>query len=91
MDTVSWQFRRAWTIKPVATPDVDETLLAGVEDAALFMSVDDGATWMERHTLRHHPSHADWEPGAAGCCLHTIVTHPGGCLPNALQAPNPSA
>src|SRR5690606_20475349 len=68
----TWQFRRTWTLKPVANPGGGETLLAGVEDAALFQSLDDGATWTEFSALRHHPSHSDWEPGAAGCCLHTV-------------------
>jgi len=72
----TWQFRRTWTLKPVANPGGGETLLAGVEDAALFQSLDDGATWTEFSALRHHPSHSDWEPGAAGCCLHTVVPDP---------------
>ena len=52
------------------------TLLAGVEPAGLFRSDDQGATWKHVAGLREHPSRPDWQPGAGGLCLHSIVTHP---------------
>lgn len=71
-----WQFRRVWSLQPVPGPGAAETLLAGVEDAALFRSTDGGASWTELSALRHHPTHSLWEPGAGGCCLHTILADP---------------
>jgi hypothetical protein len=69
-----WKFTRVWHLAPSLTdPD---TVYAGVEDAALFKSRDGGATWDEVAGLRQHGSGPDWQPGAGGLCLHTIVQHP---------------
>ena len=69
-----WEFARVWHLKPSATdPD---TVLAGVEDAALFRSVDGGSTWSELPGLREHGSGPHWQPGAGGMCLHTILPDP---------------
>jgi photosystem II stability/assembly factor-like uncharacterized protein len=72
-----WEFKRVWHLEPSLTdPD---TVYAGVEDAALFRSVDGGRTWQELAGLRDHPSGARWAPGAGGMGLHTVLldpTHP---------------
>jgi photosystem II stability/assembly factor-like uncharacterized protein len=69
-----WAFARVWHLEPSLTdPD---TVYAGVEDAALFRSVDGGQTWQEFPGLRGHGSGASWQPGAGGMCLHTIVLDP---------------
>jgi hypothetical protein len=69
-----WEFARVWHLEPSLTdPD---TVYAGVEDAALFRSVDGGQTWQELSGLRGHGSGASWQPGAGGMCLHTIVLDP---------------
>ncbi len=69
-----WEFARVWNLSPSATdPD---TVLAGVEDAALFRSVDGGASWSELPGLREHGSGPHWQPGAGGMCLHTILLDP---------------
>ena len=69
-----WEFARVWNLAPSATdPD---TVLAGVEDAALFRSVDGGASWSELPGLREHGSGPHWQPGAGGMCLHTILPDP---------------
>ncbi|MBV9059721.1 MAG: exo-alpha-sialidase [Pseudonocardiales bacterium] len=69
-----WEFARVWHLEPSLTdPD---TVLAGVEDAALFRTVDGGHTWQELSGLRDHDSGSSWQPGAGGMCLHTIVQHP---------------
>jgi len=69
-----WEFARVWHLEPSATdPD---TVLAGVEDAALFRSVDGGSTWSELPGLREHGSGPLWQPGAGGMCLHTILPDP---------------
>ena len=40
-----WEFKRVWQLKPSLTdPD---TVYAGVEDAALFKSIDGGTSWQE--------------------------------------------
>jgi len=69
-----WEFKRVWHLEPSLTdPD---TVYAGVEDAALFRSTDGGASWQELSGLRGHGSGPDWQPGAGGLCLHTILLDP---------------
>ena len=69
-----WEFKRVWHVEPSLTdPD---TVLAGVEDAALFRTTDGGATWQELSGLRKHGSGPHWQPGAGGLCLHTILLNP---------------
>jgi photosystem II stability/assembly factor-like uncharacterized protein len=69
-----WEFARVWHLEPSLTdPDI---VYAGVEDAALFRTVDGGHTWQELPGLRDHDSGSCWQPGAGGMCLHTIVQHP---------------
>ncbi len=69
-----WEFARVWHLEPsLADPD---TVYAGVEDAALFRTIDGGHTWQELSGLREHDSGSSWQPGAGGMCLHTIVQHP---------------
>ncbi len=69
-----WEFKRAWHLEPSLT-DVN-TVYAGVEDAALFRSTDGGGTWEELAGLRGHGSGPQWQPGAGGMCLHTILLDP---------------
>jgi len=69
-----WEFARVWHLEPAANdPD---TVYAGVEDAALFRSVDGGQSWSELPGLREHGSGPHWQPGAGGMCLHTILPDP---------------
>lgn len=69
-----WAFKRVWHLEPDAgDPDV---VLAGVEDAALFMTVDGAKSWQELSGLRAHGTGPQWQPGAGGLCLHTILTSP---------------
>jgi len=69
-----WEFARVWHLEPsLSDPD---TVLAGVEDAALFKSTDGGENWSELSGLRGHGSGPHWQPGAGGMCLHTIVVSP---------------
>jgi photosystem II stability/assembly factor-like uncharacterized protein len=69
-----WEFTRVWHLEPSPT-DLD-TVYAGVEDAALFRSVDGGTTWQELSGLRGHGSGPSWQPGAGGLCLHTVLLDP---------------
>src|SRR6476619_3767576 len=69
-----WAFTRVWHLEPSLTdPD---TVYAGVEDAALFRSTDAGKSWHELAGLRGHGSGPQWQPGAGGMCLHTVILDP---------------
>jgi photosystem II stability/assembly factor-like uncharacterized protein len=68
-----WEFKRVWHLEPsLSDPN---TVYAGVEDAALFKTVDGGKTWQELPGLRSAKGNL-WQPGAGGMCLHTIVLDP---------------
>lgn len=69
-----WEFKRVWHLEPSLT-EVD-VVYAGVEDAAIFKSSDGGTSWHELNGLRGHGSGPQWQPGAGGMCLHTIVQDP---------------
>jgi photosystem II stability/assembly factor-like uncharacterized protein len=69
-----WEFARVWHLEPSLTDR--ETVYAGVEDAALFRSTDGGANWAELPGLREHGTGSQWQPGAGGMCLHTILLDP---------------
>jgi len=69
-----WEFKRVWHLEPSLTdPD---TVYAGVEDAALFISKDGAKSWQELPGLRGHDTGPKWQPGAGGMCLHTVILDP---------------
>lgn len=49
---------------------------AGTKPAGLLASHDGGATWQRVNGLTDHPSRPDWQGGAAGLILHSIVASP---------------
>ncbi|MGH7776612.1 MAG: WD40/YVTN/BNR-like repeat-containing protein, partial [Candidatus Dormibacterales bacterium] len=53
-----WEFARVWHLEP--TPTDPDTVFAGVEDAALFKSIDGGKSWDELPALRTHPTGPSW-------------------------------
>ena len=66
-----WEFKRVWHLEPsLADP---EMVYAGVEDAALFQTIDGGKSWQELAGLRGHGTGPKWTPGAGGMGLHTIL------------------
>jgi len=69
-----WEFKRVWHLEPSLTEA--DTVFAGVEDAALFKSTDGGKNWSELSGLRGHGTGPNWQPGAGGMCLHTIILDP---------------
>jgi photosystem II stability/assembly factor-like uncharacterized protein len=69
-----WEFKRVWHVEPsLRDPD---TVYAGVEDAAMFRTTDGGKSWHELAGLRNHGSGSQWQPGAGGLGLHTILLDP---------------
>ena len=64
-----------WEIVP-GRADEPQTLYAGVDPASLWESRDGGLTWSMNEGLANHPTRAEWNPGAGGLCLHTIVVDP---------------
>jgi len=69
-----WEFKRVWHLEPSLTdPD---TVYGGVEDAAIFKTTNGGKSWQELPGLRGHGTGPQWQPGAGGMCLHTIILDP---------------
>ena len=66
-----WEFKRVWHIEP--SPADARTVYAGIEDAALFKSTDGGESWHELSGLRGHGTGPQWQPGAGGMCLHSVI------------------
>jgi photosystem II stability/assembly factor-like uncharacterized protein len=70
-----WEFKRVWHVEPsLKDPD---TAYAGIEDAGIFQTTDGGKNWKELSGLRGHGTGPQWQPGAGGMCLHTIILDPG--------------
>jgi BNR/Asp-box repeat len=69
-----WEFKRVWHLEP--SPTDPDTVYAGVEDAGLFRSTDGAKSWQEFPGLRGHSSGPQWQPGAGGMCLHTVILDP---------------
>jgi photosystem II stability/assembly factor-like uncharacterized protein len=69
-----WEFKRIWHLEPVR--DDPDTVYAGADDAAIFLTTDGGHEWRELSALRTHESGPRWQPGAGGMCLHTIILDP---------------
>ena len=53
-----------------------DMVYAGVQDAALFKTTDGGDSWHELPACASTASGPEWQPGAGGMCLHTIVLDP---------------
>ncbi len=66
---------RVWNIEP-GRADEPGVLYAGVQPAALFKSTDRGESWLLNESLYDHPQRGQWNPGAGGLCLHSIVLDP---------------
>jgi photosystem II stability/assembly factor-like uncharacterized protein len=64
-----------WHVEP-GLADEPDVLYAGVAPAALFRSSDGGNSWELNEGLNNHPTRSQWQPGAGGLCLHSIVLDP---------------
>ena len=51
-----------------------EKIFAGVDQAGLFVSDDQGLSWEPVPGLNEHESRPTWEPGFGGLCAHHILT-----------------
>jgi photosystem II stability/assembly factor-like uncharacterized protein len=69
------ELKHIWQIVPGHSSEPG-TWLAGVDDAALFVSRDDGKTWSELAGLTSHPTRPRWVPGFGGLCLHSVLVDP---------------
>ncbi|SMX28998.1 Ycf48-like protein [Pelagimonas phthalicica] len=67
----SGKLEAMWSLKQSG-----DRIFAGGKPAALYVSDDQGQNWAEVESLSNHPSAQDWQPGAAGLTLHTIIAHP---------------
>lgn len=70
-----WRLNRFWQLVP-GHPSQPDTILAGAEEAGLFVSHDGGEQWDEVSGFTAHPTRPEWGPGAGGMGLHTILVHP---------------
>lgn len=66
---------RVWQLTP--DPNDPDVVWAGVEPHALFRSTDRGHSFELVRGLWDHPHRPQWEPGAGGGAVHTIVPEPG--------------
>ncbi len=66
------KLNNVWVIVP-GRADQPGTVFAGVDPASLWRSDDNGATWELVQGLENHPTREQWNPGAGGLCLHSIV------------------
>jgi len=51
-------------------------LYAGVDQAGLFVSDDNGGSWQPVDGINEHRTRAAWQPGFGGLALHSIVIDP---------------
>ncbi|MDP9494859.1 MAG: hypothetical protein M3P87_06425 [Actinomycetota bacterium] len=63
------KMEQVWTIHT----DGDK-LWAGVSDAGLFTSDDQGLSWAPVEGLNEHETRSEWMPGFGGLCAHRILT-----------------
>jgi photosystem II stability/assembly factor-like uncharacterized protein len=64
-----------WHVEP-GHADEPDVVYAGIAPAALFSSHDDGDSWSLNGELNMHPTRSQWQPGAGGLCLHSILIDP---------------
>jgi photosystem II stability/assembly factor-like uncharacterized protein len=65
------KLNQIWTLRCASN-----RLYAGVDEAGLFSSDDDGESWRPLSGLNDHPSRRSWFPGAGGLCAHAVLIHP---------------
>lgn len=63
------ELSQIWTFQVVG-----DRLYAGVAEAGLFVSDDDGFTWTGVDSLNEHRTRGEWVPGFGGLCAHRILS-----------------
>jgi hypothetical protein len=66
---------RVWQVRP-DTADRPDVVWAGCEPHSLWRSTDGGCSFSLVRGLWEHPHRPDWEPGAGGGAVHTILPDP---------------
>lgn len=67
--------KNIWTIMPGRSNEPG-VIYVGTDPAALWVSADHGKTWEPNAAMLNHPTRDQWNPGAGGLCLHTIIADP---------------
>jgi hypothetical protein len=67
-----FSLQNIWMIEP-GRADEPQKLYVGVDPANLWVSEDGGLNWSLNEALATYPTRGEWNPGAGGLCLHTIV------------------
>ena len=67
----SGEIDAVWSLKRA-----NGALYAGAKPANLYVSKDNGETWERNGAFADFPERDQWNPGAAGLTMHTIVTDP---------------
>lgn len=66
------KLKNIWVIQPGRESEPG-TVYVGVDPASLWVSTDGGVNWEINAGLASHPTREQWNPGAGGLCLHSIV------------------
>jgi hypothetical protein len=66
---------RVWQLRP-DTADRPGVVWAGCEPHSLWRSEDGGCSFELVRGLWDHPHHKDWQPGAGGGAVHTVLPDP---------------
>ena len=69
---------RIWNLTP--DPREADVVWAGCEPHSLWRSTDGGASFTINEGLWEHPHRTQWNPGAGGAAIHTIVPRRDGSL-----------
>lgn len=71
----AYPVKNVWQIAPGLDSEPD-SLLLGIDPASLWRSDDRGKSWEPLLGLNEHETRPQWNPGAGGMCLHTILRDP---------------
>ncbi|MGP8077306.1 MAG: hypothetical protein ACLQD8_02295 [Thermoplasmata archaeon] len=73
--SAGFPIKNLWHVAPGPAHE-PRSLLLGVDPASLWRSDDEGSSWEGVPGINEHPTRKEWNPGAGGMCLHTILLDP---------------